>query len=104
MKRVPVKNYITIKKLNIGPVPTMEILLENCHPVGRLNQIILKAYAAALNIHNGNQTKAAEYLGVATSSVWNFVHGKKGFRRCVHPKLLQPAPPLLSTPQKEDPD
>jgi hypothetical protein len=82
------KNYITIKKLNIGPVPTLEILLENCDPVGRLNQIIYKAYAAALNLSNGNQTEAAHYLGVAISSVHNFVHGKKRFRYYHKQKLL----------------
>ena len=74
------RNYITIKKLNIGPVPTMEILLQNCDPTQRLNQIIYRAYAAAINMFDGNQTKAAEYLGVAVSSMHNFVHGKKGFR------------------------
>jgi hypothetical protein len=74
------KNYIRINKINIGPVPTMEILLENCKSDQRLNEIILKVFQAALNLCDGVSRDAAAYLGINPSTMYSFTRGKRIFK------------------------
>jgi hypothetical protein len=74
------KNYITIKHLNLGMVPTMAIILEACDPDHRLNQIMIRAFQAALDICDGDPRDAAIYLGINPSTMHSFVRGKRIFK------------------------
>ena len=78
----PAANLASIQvigQINFGPVAAMETILQVTPGPRRLNAVIMKTFAAALNLTGGDQGKAAEMLGVSRSTIWAFVNGNKEF-------------------------